>query len=144
MRRIEGMKALYTAIATVHGGREGYVRSSDGILAVDLKIPKEMGGPGGPGTNPEQLFAGGYAACFESALRLVARSRKIALKDATITAHVTLNLAEGTKYILSVELHGKLDGLTKEEGLALMSAAHEICPYSNATRGNVDVQLFVD
>ncbi|MDR3588191.1 MAG: organic hydroperoxide resistance protein [Negativicutes bacterium] len=138
------MKALYTGIATVHGGREGHVKSSDGILDIDLRMPKEMGGPGGPGTNPEQLFAGGYAACFESALRLVARTKKVPLQDASITARVTLNLAEAAKYVLSVELHGKIDGLTKDEAMSLMQAAHQVCPYSNATRGNVDVQLFVD
>lgn len=138
------MKALYTAIATVHGGRDGHVRSSDGILDFDLKVPKEMGGPGGPGTNPEQLFAGGYAACFESALRLVARSRHVLLKDVSIAAQVTLNLDEGKKYRLSVELHGIFEDLSKDEGLELMRAAHEVCPYSNAIRGNVEVRLIVD
>jgi lipoyl-dependent peroxiredoxin len=138
------MKALYTGIATVHGGREGHARSSDGILDVDLRMPKELGGPGGAGTNPEQLFAAGYAACFESALRLVARNKKVALTDVTMTGRVTFNATEDGKFVLSVELHGKIDGLTKEEGMALMQAAHAVCPYSNATRGNVDVQLFVD
>jgi osmotically inducible protein OsmC len=138
------MKALYTAIVTVHGGREGHVRSADGLLDADLRMPKEMGGPGGPGTNPEQLFGGGYAACFESALRLVARLQHKALKDVSITAHVTLNLTDDNKYLLAVELHGKIDGLTKDEGMALMQAAHQVCPYSNATRGNVDVKLFID
>lgn len=138
------MKTLYTAIVTVHGGREGHVRSADGILDVDLRMPKEMGGPGGPGTNPEQLFAGGYAACFESALRLVARLQHKALKDVSITAHVSLSVADDNKYLLGVELHGKIDGLTKDESMALMQAAHQVCPYSNATRGNVDVKLFVE
>ena len=138
------MKALYTAISTVHGGREGHVRSSDGALDLDLKMPKEMGGAGGFGTNPEQLFGAGYAACFESALRRVARLQHAALKDVTIIAHVTLNVGEGGKYVLSVELHGVFEGLSKEEGMAFMRAAHEVCPYSNATRGNVEVKLFVD
>lgn len=138
------MKTLYTAIVTVHGGREGHVRSADGILDVDLRMPKEMGGPGGPGTNPEQLFAGGYAACFESALRLVARLQHKALKDVSITVHVSLSVADDNKYLLGVELHGKIDGLTKDESMALMQAAHQVCPYSNATRGNVDVKLFVE
>ncbi len=138
------MKALYTGIATVHGGREGHARSSDGILDVDLRMPKELGGPGGVGTNPEQLFAAGYAACFESALRLVARNKKVALTDVTMTGRVTFNATEDGKFVLSVELHGKIDGVTKEEGMALMQAAHVVCPYSNATRGNVDVQLFMD
>src|SRR6202020_530230 len=85
-----GMRTLYTAVSTAHGGRDGHVRSSDGIVDLDLKTPKEMGGPGGAGTNPEQLFASGYAACFESALRLVARMQKKTLNDAHITAHVKL------------------------------------------------------
>ena len=136
------MKALYTATATAHGGREGRVKSSDGNLDANLRLPKEMGGSGGAGTNPEQLFAAGYAACFESALRLVARQTQKPLKDANITAHVTLNADEG-KYILSVQLVGKLEGLSPEEALALMHAAHQVCPYSNATRGNIDVKLSV-
>jgi osmotically inducible protein OsmC len=134
------MKPLYTAEATAHGGREGHVKSSDGHLEADLRMPKEMGGPGGEGTNPEQLFAAGYAACFESALRLVARLQKKPLTDARITARVTLN-ADGTKYVLSVELEGQIEGVPVEEALSLMHAAHEVCPYSNATRGNIDVKL---
>ncbi len=136
------MKALYTASATAHGGREGQVKSSDGHLATSLSLPKETGGPDGGGTNPEQLWAAGYAACFESALRLVARQTRKTLPDATITARVTLSADEG-KYILSVELLGKLDGLPAEEALALMHAAHQVRPYSNATRGNIDVRLSV-
>jgi lipoyl-dependent peroxiredoxin len=134
------MKPVYTAEATAHGGREGHVKSSDGRLEADLRMPKEMGGPGGEGTNPEQLFAAGYAGCFESALRLVARLQKKALTDARITARVTLN-ADGNKYVLSVELEGQIEGVPVEEALSLMHAAHEVCPYSNATRGNIDVKL---
>jgi lipoyl-dependent peroxiredoxin len=134
------MKPVYTAEATAHGGREGHVKSSDGRLEADLRMPKEMGGPGGEGTNPEQLFAAGYAACFESALRLVARLQKKPLTDARITARVTLN-ADGTTYVLSVELEGQIEGVPVEEALSLMHAAHEVCPYSNATRGNIDVKL---
>lgn len=134
------MKPIYTAEATAHGGREGHVKSSDGRLEADLRMPKEMGGPGGEGTNPEQLFAAGYAACFESALRLVARLQKKPLTDAKITARVTLN-ADGPKYVLSVELEGQIEGVPAEEALSLMHAAHEVCPYSNATRGNIDVKL---
>jgi Ohr subfamily peroxiredoxin len=138
------MKTLYTAIATAHGGREGHVKSEDGNLSVDLRLPKSMGGPGGAGTNPEQLFAAGYAACFESALRLVARMQKKQLTDATITAHVSLSATDAGKYVLGVELHGHLDGVAKEEAQALMEAAHQVCPYSNATRGNVEVKLFAE
>ena len=138
------MPKPYTAIATAHGGRRGHVRSSDGILDIDLKVPPEMGGPGGQGTNPEQLFAGGYAACFESALRHVARTQNKPLKDASITAYVTLNLTGQENYGLSVELHGKIDGIDQAEAMELMRAAHEICPYSKATRNNIEVKLFVD
>ncbi len=127
------MKTLYTAVSTAHGGRDGHVRSSDGIVNLDLKTPKEMGGPGGVGTNPEQLFAAGYAACFESAIRVVARKQKKPLTDASVTGHVGFNVTDQGKYVLSVELHGKVDGLSHEEAEAPMRAAHEVCPYSNAT-----------
>jgi lipoyl-dependent peroxiredoxin len=138
------MRALYTAEATAHGGREGHVRSSDGILDLDLRVPKEMGGPGGAGSNPEQLFAAGYAACFESALRLVARSQKKPLQDASITARVTLNLTDDKRYLLGVELHGHLEGVSETDAQALMRAAHDVCPYSNATRGNIEVRLLAE
>jgi osmotically inducible protein OsmC len=138
------MKTLYTAVATVHGGREGHVKSDDGVLDLDLKMPKSMGGPGGGGSNPEQLFAAGYAACFESALRLVARREKRPLKDAQITAHVSLIAGEAGEFGLGVELHGKIDGLSPEEARTLLQAAHEVCPYSRATRGNIEVKLIAD
>ena len=142
--KTQEIKKLYTAIATVHGGRQGHLRTSDGILDIDLKVPPEMGGQGGRGTNPEQLFAGGYAACFESALRHIAGARKKLLKDAAITAYVSLNLSGPDNYSLSVELHGKLEGLSQAEAMELMRAAHEMCPYSKATRGNIEVKLFAD
>jgi lipoyl-dependent peroxiredoxin len=138
------MRTLYTAVSTAHGGRDGHVRSSDGIVDLDLKTPKEMGGPGGPGTNPEQLFAAGYAACFESAMRAVARKQKKPLADASVTGHVTFNVAEEGKFILSVELHGRVEGLSRDDTQVLMQAAHEVCPYSNATRGNIEVKLIAD
>lgn len=138
------MKTLYTAVSTAHGGRDGHVRSSDGIIDLDVKTPKEMGGSGGVGTNPEQLFASGYAACFESAMRVVARMQKKPLTDASVTGQVNFNVTEEGKYVLSVELHGTVKGLSHEEGEALMRAAHEVCPYSNATRGNIEVKLIVD
>lgn len=137
------MKPLHTAQATAHGGREGRVHSSDGFLDATLRMPKELGGPGGEGTNPEQLFAAGYAACFESALRMVARLQKKSLTDAEITARVTLNTTEDKKYVLSVALEGKLTGVPHDEAVALMKAAHEVCPYSAATRNNVAVELSV-
>lgn len=138
------IKKLYTAIATVHGGRQGHLRTSDGILDMDLKTPPEMGGRGGPGTNPEQLFAGGYGACFESALRHIAGARKKRMIDASITTYVTLSLNGKDNYVLSVELHGKIEGVPQAEAMDLMRAAHEMCPYSKATRGNIEVKLFAD
>jgi len=138
------MKTLYTAVATAHGGREGHVKSDDGVLDLDLRIPKGLGGPGGVATNPEQLFAAGYAACFESALRVVARQQKKPLHDAHVTAYVSLSATDAGKYQLGVELHGHIDGVSAEETRALMEVAHETCPYSNATRGNIEVKLVAE
>jgi lipoyl-dependent peroxiredoxin len=138
------MRTLHTAVSTAHGGRDGHVRSSDGVLDLDLKTPKEMGGPGGAGTNPEQLFAAGYAACFESAMRAVARKQKKPLADASVIGHVSFNVADEGKFVLSVELHGKVEGLSREDTQILMQAAHEVCPYSNATRGNIEVRVIAD
>jgi osmotically inducible protein OsmC len=138
------MRTLYTAVSTAHGGRDGHVRSSDGIVDLDLKTPKEMGGPGGAGTNPEQLFAAGYAAGFESAMRAVARKRKKPLADASVTGPVSFNVADEGKFVLAVELHGKVEGLSRDDIQVLMQAAHGVCPYSNATRGNIEVKLIAD
>jgi osmotically inducible protein OsmC len=138
------VKPLYTAIATAEGGRTGHVRSSDGVLDLSLSMPKELGGPGGNGTNPEQLFAAGYSACFESALRLVARLQKHPLEKASITAHVTIGSTEPGRFGLAVELHASLPGVEREKALALVEAAHQVCPYSVATRGNIEVKLVVD
>lgn len=138
------MKILYTAVATAHGGREGHVKSDDGVVDLDLRVPKSMGGPGGAASNPEQLFAVGYAACFESALRLVARQQKKPLQDAHITAHVSLIMSDAGQYGLGVELHGHIDGVSTDDTRALMQAAHEVCPYSRATRGNVEVTLVAE
>jgi lipoyl-dependent peroxiredoxin len=135
---------LYTAVATAHGGRTGRVHSDDGLIDMSLAMPTSLGGPGGQGTNPEQLFAAGYSACFESALRLVARRQKAPLEDASITAHVTIGRSDDGGFGLSVELHGKLTGVEKAAAQALMEAAHQVCPYSRATRGNIPVTLLVD
>ena len=135
---------LYTATATAQGGRNGRVRSSDGVLDMPLAMPKELGGAGGAVTNPEQLFAAGYAACFESALRLVAGKAGKNVKDASITAAVTIGKTPDGGYGLSVELKGKMPGLSQEEAQQLMNTAHEVCPYSKATRGNIDVKLSVE
>jgi lipoyl-dependent peroxiredoxin len=137
------MRILYTTTVTTHGGREGIVESADGKLHFPLSLPKELGGAGGDGTNPEQLFAAGYSACFESALRLVARRGGRPVEGVRVTATVALGKV-GDGYRLAVELRGTLPGLSGDEASAMMQAAHAVCPYSAATRGNVDVTLVVD
>ncbi|MFC4076677.1 organic hydroperoxide resistance protein [Salinithrix halophila] len=137
------MKPQYTARATTVGGRDGRVKSSDGILDLNISMPKEMGGSGGQATNPEQLFAAGYSACFGSALALVARKHKVTLdKDPEITADVSIGKddADGG-FKLAVKLTVKIPGVSHKEAQKLVKAAHEVCPYSKATRGNIDVQL---
>jgi osmotically inducible protein OsmC len=138
------MRIIYTTAATAHGGRHGHVRSSDGILDLDLRVPVELGGAGERATNPEQLFAAGYAACFEGTVRDVARTRKRPLADLRITARVTLNITDDKRYVLGAELRGNFAGVSDEEARALMQAAHQICPYSNSMRGNVDVRLLLE
>ena len=133
------MKAIYTTEATAHGGREGHVRSSDGILDLDLRVPEELkaavekpsersltaDGGGERATNPEQLFAAGYAACFEGTLREVARACKLPLTDARITAQVTLNITDDKRYVFDADLRGNVAGVSDEDALALMHAAHQ-------------------
>ena len=138
------MEALYTASATAHGGRQGHVESSDGVLKLDLTMPKEMGGEGGQGaTNPEQLFAAGYSACFENALRRVARRQRKDLGDgASITANIGIG-RDGDGFGIKAELVGHLPGLALEEAERLMHDAHQVCPYSKATRGSMEVTLSV-
>ena len=138
------MSVLYTAEATARGGREGRVRSSDGALNLELSIPKELGGPGGVATNPEQLFAAGFAACFENAIRLVARRTRVPIGHASVTARVGIGPKDGGGYQLSVELHAQLPELDRDVALELLDAAHLVCPYSNAVRGNVDVVVELD
>jgi osmotically inducible protein OsmC len=133
---------LYTTAATAEGGRTGHVTSVDGMIDVDLASPRELGGPGGA-TNPEQLFAAGYAACFESALRLVAGKLQKDVTGARITAVVTLGKTANSQYGLQVSLQGYLPALSDADAMELMKTAHGVCPYSNATRGNVDVALSV-
>jgi lipoyl-dependent peroxiredoxin len=136
------MKVLYTAEATVTGGRDqGHGRTPDGALDVQLRSPKDLGGEGG-GTNPEQLFAVGYAACFEGALGAVARREKLEVDDVAIDSSVSLIPIEERRYKLGVELAVTLPSVTDtEQAVALVRAAHGVCPYSNATRGNIDVHL---
>lgn len=135
------MQTLYTAKATATGsGRGGHVRSSDEALDTGLSVPRELGGAGGDGTNPEQLFAAGYAACFHSALQLVARKGKIRLEDSSVTAEVGIG-PSGTGFGLTATLVVDIPGVEHEVARGLVDAAHQVCPYSNATRGNVDVEL---
>ena len=134
------MDVLYTAEATAWGGREGRSASSDGMLDVQLRIPKELGGPGG-GTNPEELFAAGYAGCFHSALKRVAKGMELDVSESAITARIGLGANDTGGFGLAVELVGELPGLSPEQGRDLLEKAHQVCPYSNATRGNVDVTL---
>jgi lipoyl-dependent peroxiredoxin len=138
----ESTRIIYTAEAHVTGGRaEGHGRTSDGALEVDLRVPEEMGGPGG-GTNPEQLFAVGYAACFEGALGAVARRLRLDTGDVAIDSKVMLIPGEDRTYKLAVTLAVSLPSVEDpEEAIGLVRAAHEVCPYSNATRGRIDVAL---
>ncbi|MCU1658188.1 MAG: Organic hydroperoxide resistance protein ohrA [Pseudonocardiales bacterium] len=138
------MKILYTAEAVVEGGREGHGRTSDGRLDVDLSIPEGLGGPGGTGTNPEQLFAVGYAACFQSALLNVANGRKLDASDSRIASQVGLGPTGHGGMGLTVALDLHAPHLSSAEAADLMERAHELCPYSNATRGNIEVELTVD
>ena len=134
-------KVLYTAEAHVTGGRsEGHGKTSDGVLEVDLRSPTEMGGEGG-GTNPEQLLAVGYAACFESALGAVARRSNAEVGDVGIDSKVALVTAEDRSFNIAVELHVTLPQVEDEEAVELVRGAHAVCPYSNATRGNIEVTL---
>ncbi|HWE64153.1 MAG TPA: organic hydroperoxide resistance protein [Chloroflexota bacterium] len=137
-------RVLYTAESTVTGGRAGHGRTSDGHLEVDLSIPTEMGGPGGPGTNPEQLFATGYAACFQSAMAGVARRDGLTVDDSTVTGRVGIGpLGEG-RFGLVVELRIHLPSIADRAAAEdLVAQAHQRCPYSNAIRGNVDVTLSI-
>ena len=138
------MKVLYTTEAVAEGGRAGHGWTSDGRLAVELSVPKEMGGEGGPGTNPEELFAIGYAACFQSGLLAVAQGRKLDASDSTVTAHVGLGPTGRSGFGLAVVLDLHAPNLSRVDAENLIRRAHELCPYSNATRGNIDVTLRVD
>lgn len=142
---MDKINPLYTATATATGGRNGHTESDDGMVKVDLSVPKAMGGPGKPGTaTPEHLFAAGYAACFGGALDFVGKQQKKDASKATITAAVSIGPREGGGFGIAVKLHVEDKSLPQAELVALAKEAHEkICPYSHATRGNVDVQLEV-
>ena len=137
------MEAIYTAIAHASGGgRDGRVRSEDDTLDLETRPPKEMGGSG-EGTNPEQLFAAGYSACFLSALHAAGRQQKLDTTDAAVSASVSIGGLDGGGFGLAVELDVYVPNVTREEAEKLAEAAHAICPYSNATRGNIEVTLTV-
>ncbi len=136
------MTALYTAIATSTGdGRNGHVRSDDGLIDADTRVPQAMGGPGGA-TNPEQLFAAGYAACFHSAVKLIGRQEKVDVTDSTVTAEVDIAKQE-SGFGLAVRLVVRIPHADADAVATVIGKAHQVCPYSNATRGNIEVDLQV-
>lgn len=137
------MKVLYTAEATTVGGRSGHVKSSDGVLNFDLRPPKEMGGPGGDYTNPEQLFAAGYSACFGGALGKISLEQKIRTK-ASITAKVSIGTTEDGGYQIAVEMYVDMPEVEQSLAEKLADQAHHFCPYSKAIKNNVDVMLYVN
>lgn len=136
-------KRLYTAHATSVGGREGTVKTDDGKLDLSIAMPTSLGGQGGAGTNPEQLFAAGYSACFGSALAFVAKKQNVNVGQVRIDAHVSIGTLASGGFGLAVELVATLPDLDRAQAEALVAAAHQVCPYSNATRGNVQVDLKV-
>ncbi|MEU5905664.1 organic hydroperoxide resistance protein [Micromonospora sp. NPDC047467] len=137
------MQVLYTASATASGdGRNGHVETSDGTFTLDLAVPKEMGGTGGA-ANPEQLFAAGYAACFHGALRLVARRAKADVTGSVVAAEVGIGPSGSGGFGLTVQLVIDLPAVSRETAEQIVEQAHQVCPYSNATRGNIDVALTV-
>lgn len=137
------MKPLYTAVATAQGGRNGHVKTDNGVLDLEVRMPKELGGVSNDFTNPEQLFAAGYSACFDSALNRIIQLRKVKTGETTVTAHVGIGPIENGGFGLSVTLEVNVPDVTAEEAQTLVEAAHQICPYSNATRGNIEVRLVV-
>ncbi|WP_317128839.1 organic hydroperoxide resistance protein [Hymenobacter elongatus] len=136
------IEKIFTAQAKAKGGRDGHVTTNNNVLTIDLSTPKEMGGPGKTGaTNPEQLFAAGYAACFEGALGVAARQAKVQLQEVTIEAFIGFGKAEDGGYGISADLHINLPGFEQAQAEELVEAAHGICPYSRATKGNIEVTL---
>ena len=137
------MKTLYTTAATATGGRNGKVTSENGVLNIDVKMPKALGGANDNFLNPEMLFAGGYAACFDSALNVVIKMEQVKTGMTSVTAHVSIGQNETGGFGLAAELHANIPGVTVEVAQQLIEKAHAVCPYSNATRGNMDVKLTV-
>jgi len=137
------MNILYSTTATATGdGRNGHTATEDGMVDVDVRVPPEMGGPGGA-TNPEQLFAAGYAACFHSAMKLVARQLEVDTTGSEVSVTVGLGMLDDGSFNVAVEIDVHVPAATKEDAQLLVERAHEVCPYSNATRGNVEVKLGV-
>lgn len=137
------MKTLYSIGATAKGGRNGHVKSENGILDLEVRMPKGLGGANDNFANPEMLFAAGYSACFDSALNLVIKQAKITTGETTVTANVSIGQLENGGFGLAAELHANVPGVSLEEAQALVEKAHQVCPYSNATRGNMEVVLTV-
>jgi osmotically inducible protein OsmC len=135
------VKAIYTAVATATGGRNGHVVSSDKVLDIDVRAPKELGGAGGAYTNPEQLFAAGYSACFDSALSHVIKAEKATTGTTSVRTHVGIGSNNAGGFALVVNLEVNVPDVDQETADALVAKAHQVCPYSNATRGNVEVSL---
>ncbi|KEY19275.1 organic hydroperoxide resistance protein [Kaistella antarctica] len=137
------MKTLYTTSVTAKGGRDGHVKSENGILELDVRTPKALGGGSDDFANPEMLFAAGYSACFDSALNLVIKRAKMSTGETTVQAKVSIGQIENGGFGLAVELDVNVPGVTLEEAQSLVYQAHQVCPYSNATRNNIEVQLAV-
>ena len=137
------MKAIYTIGATAKGGRNGKVVSDNGILDLEVRMPKALGGANDDYPNPEMLFAAGYSACFDSALNLVIKQSKIDAGETTVTAKVGIGQIENGRFGLEAELHANIPNVTLEQAQELIEKAHAVCPYSNATRGNIEVKLTV-
>ena len=137
------MKTLYTIQVTASGGRNGIVKSENGVLDFQVRMPKALGGQDDNYMNPEMLFAAGYAACFDSALNSVIKNAKIQTGETTITAKVSIGQLENGGFGLSAELHANIPNVSQQEARELIENAHQICPYSNATRGNIEEKLTV-
>ena len=137
------MKTLYTTSVTAKGGRDGHVKSENRILELDVRTPKALGGASDDFANPEMLFAAGYSACFDSALNLVIRKSKIETGETTVNAKVSIGQTENGGFGLAVELDVNIPGVSQEEAQSLIEKAHQVCPYSNATRNNIEVKLAV-
>lgn len=135
------IEKIYTASASASGGREGHVSSSDNVLDLQVRIPKEFGGPGGPYTNPEQLFAAGYAACFGGALNVVIANAKVKTGNTKVHSHVSIGKTPEGGFGLAVRLEVEIPGVEQALAQELADKAHQICPYSNATRGNILVEV---